>query len=158
MATIDEHPLQSTKVLKKTISSLFIWGIVFLVILIPAHLFLWETLPTLLLVADGLAILILLIQPLYQYLYYKDYFYDVRKDFLVIKKGVLTPRETILNYTKLQDVYVDQDLLDRLFGLYDVHVSTATALSGASAHIDGVNHDNAQAIRELILSKIRKKK
>ena len=67
-------------------------------------------------------------------------------------------RETILNYDKIQDVYMDQDLLDRIFSLWDVHVSTATVMSGAEAHIDGVNHDNALAIRELILSKIRQGK
>ena len=52
---------------------------------------------------------------------------------------------------------MDQDLLDRLFGLWDVHVSTATFMSGWEAHIDGVKHDNAMEIREIILSKIRKK-
>ena len=158
MATIDHYPLQPSKVVKKTISAVIVWAIVFLVILIPAHIYLWTTLSSLLVILDILALLVIVVQPLYQYLYYKDYFYDVAKDFLTIKKGVLTPRETILNYDKIQDVYVDQDILDRLFGLYDVHVSTATALSLAAAHIDGVNHDNATTIRELILSKIRKKK
>ena len=53
---------------------------------------------------------------------------------------------------------MDQDILDRIFGLWDVHVSTATNMSGAEAHIDGVKHDNANAIKELILAKIRKAK
>ena len=67
-------------------------------------------------------------------------------------------RETILNYDKIQDVYMDQDILDRVFGLHDVHVSTATAMSGYEAHIDGVNQNNALAIKEQILEKIRSKK
>lgn len=68
------------------------------------------------------------------------------------------PHETMLPYEKLQDVYMDQDLFDRMFNLWDVHVSTATAMSGYEAHIDGVNHENAEALRELILNKIRKQK
>lgn len=68
------------------------------------------------------------------------------------------PRETILPYEKLQDVYVDQDVFDRIFRLYDVHVSTATFMSGFEAHIDGVNKENAEAIREIILENIRKNK
>lgn len=43
----------------------------------------------------------------YQTLYFEKYYYDIRKDFLVIKKGVFAPREAILPYEKLQDVYID---------------------------------------------------
>jgi membrane protein YdbS with pleckstrin-like domain len=56
----------------------------------------------------------------------------------------------------LQDVYVDQDILDRIFSLYDVHVSSATIISGNLSHIDGLNKENAQAIKNLILSGIHK--
>lgn len=51
-------------------------------------------------------------------------------------------------------VYVDQDLFDVLFGLYDVHISTATVTSGAIAHIDGLEKKDAEEIRKLILSKV----
>ncbi len=87
--------------------------------------------------------------------YYDAYFYDATAEFLKIRKGWITPREVTLPYGKLQDVYVDQDAFDRMFGLYDVHVSTATVMSGMEAHIDGVNHENSERIRELILSNIR---
>jgi hypothetical protein len=49
---------------------------------------------------------------------------------------------------------VDQDLFDVFFGLYDVHISTATATSGTRAHIDGIEKASAEEIRKLILSKI----
>ena len=155
--TIQQYPLEQRKVVKKTISALFIWLTIFLVVLV-LHSFFWETFRLYLLIIDIIFILILIAEPIYQYYYYKKYFYDVRTDFLVIRKGVIMVRETILNYDKIQDVYMDQDILDRVFGLHDVHVSTATAMSGYEAHIDGVNQNNALAIKEQILEKIRSKK
>lgn len=153
--TTDRYPLEKKKVVKKTISAIFLYLVLFLVIFVPAHVFLWKIYSMILIIADVIFAAAVIAQPFYQYYYYKKYFYNVRVDFLVIQKGVLMVRETILNYDKIQDVYMDQDLLDRIFGLWDVHVSTATSMSGIEAHIDGINHDNGMKIRELILSKIR---
>ncbi len=88
-------------------------------------------------------------------LYIKRYYYDCDADFITIKKGVFTPREIHVQYRKIQDVYVDQDLLDRLFGIYDVHIASATSLSGASAHIDGVDKNVAEDIKNFLLQKIK---
>ena len=153
--TIEKYPLEQKKVIKKTVAA--IWGsfLLFLFVYLPAHIFLWKNYSTFIIIADILLGFGVVIQPFYQYWYYKKYFYDVRADFLVIKKGVIMVREIILDYDKVQDVYMDQDLFDRMFSLWDVHVSTATSMSGMEAHIDGVNHDNAMVIRELILAKIR---
>ena len=155
--TIERYPLERKKIVKKTIEAILIWSVILASTVVAAYFFL--PLYVQLIGTFSLALLVLIsaVQPFYQHFYYTTYFYDVRSDFLIIRKGVIMPRETILNYAKIQDVYVDQDLLDRLFGLWDVHVSTATLLSGAEAHLDGVNRDGATAIRELILSKIRKK-
>lgn len=155
--TIYMYPLEKKKIIKKTIAAYIIY-LFLLIIIVPLNIFLWNIYYKILLVVDFIYVLLFVIQPIYQTYYYKKYFYDVRLDFLAIKKGVIMIRETILNYDKIQDVYMDQDLLDRIFSLWDVHVSTATMMSGVEAHIDGVNHDNALAIRELILSKIRKGK
>ena len=57
---------------------------------------------------------------------------------------------------RLQDVYVDQDILDRIFGLYDVHVSSATIISGNLSHIDGLSKKNSESVKNLILSEIHK--
>jgi membrane protein YdbS with pleckstrin-like domain len=109
-------------------------------------------------IALAIYFIIFIIEIWYQREYYNRYFYDITPDFLVIKKGVIMPHETMLPYEKLQDVYMDQDLFDRIFNLWDVHVSTATAMSGYEAHIDGLSHANAEILREMILNKIRKGK
>ena len=93
----------------------------------------------------------------YQSWYFATYFYDLTDDHVVIRKGPITPREITVPYERIQDVYVDQDIWDRIFGLYDVHISSATASSGFAAHIDGVEKSGADGLRALILSKVKEK-
>jgi uncharacterized membrane protein YdbT with pleckstrin-like domain len=88
-------------------------------------------------------------------IYIKRYYYDCSDQFVTIKKGVFTPTEIHVQYPKIQDVYVDQDLLDRLMGLYDVHIASATVTSGIEAHFDGVEQPVAEAIKNFLLAKIQ---
>jgi membrane protein YdbS with pleckstrin-like domain len=155
MTTVEKYPLEKRKIIKKTIKSTFNMYIFFLIIPLWANIFLWSLYQIPLMIIDALFIVYPLIQWVYQREYYKKYFYDIRSDFLVIKKGVIAPNETILPYDKLQDVYIDQDIFDRIFKLYDVHVSTATMMSGIQAHIDGVNKENGEIFREMILDNIK---
>ena len=156
--TLDAYPLERSKIMKKTIGT-YLWLLpMTALVLVLCYVFLFKISAIFCITMTVIFVALIIIVPIYQSAYYRKYFYDVRSDFLVIKKGVIMVRETILNYDKLQDVYMDQDLLDRMFGLWDAHVSTATNMSGMEAHIDGVNHNNAEAIRDLILSKIKKTK
>lgn len=109
------------------------------------------------LVLLGLAILTFITTYLYEYWYFTTYYYDLTPDYVVIKKGTLTPREITVPYEKIQDVYVDQDIFDRMFGLYDVHISSATFASGWFAHIDGVEKSAADGLRQVILGTVSKK-
>ena len=156
--TIETYPLEKNKIIKRFISAMTGWGVLLFIIGIALIVYLHSSL----MLATGvwifLAILLAAWQYVYETKYFEAYFYDAQPDFLVIKKGWITPKETTLPYEKLQDVYVDQDIYDRIFGLVDVHVSTATMASGMEAHIDGVNPANANKLRELILAKIQEKK
>lgn len=87
---------------------------------------------------------------LYQKWYYNFYYYDLTPDYIVIRKNPITPREITIPYERIQDVYVDQDLLDRIFGLFDVHLSSATVSSGIEAHIDEVEKQAADGLRVAI--------
>ncbi len=92
----------------------------------------------------------------YEFLYFVKYFYDIDDKNLIIRKGVIVQREAILPFSKITDVYVDQDGLDVVFAIYDVHISTPTAVSGEFAHIDGVSRKNASILRDMILERINK--
>jgi len=96
----------------------------------------------------GLAILFFPLIPIviYEYFYYKFYYYDFAEDRAKIKKGVISQATGFVRYERLQNIYVDQDILDRIFGLYDVHYETAGERSGFYSHVDGLNKENADKL------------
>jgi len=162
MTTLREtYPLEIRKPLKKTIEG--IGKFIFIIIIIGFYLFvgrndIFQNLNILKVVyiLIGIFILIIILKYIYEIFYMKYYFYDLVGKNLIIKKGVFSRNEITLPINRLQDVYVDQDILDRIFRLYDVHVSSATIISGNLSHIDGLNKENAETIKNLILSSIHK--
>jgi membrane protein YdbS with pleckstrin-like domain len=103
--------------------------------------------------------IIVVAKTIHEIFYFKFYFYDLTEKELIIRKGVISRREVVIPFSRIQDVYVDQDFGDRIFGLYDVHVATAATggyyLESERAHIDGVNAQNAEALKKIFLEKIR---
>jgi len=95
-------------------------------------------------------------QQLWHVLYFRRYFYDADALTITIRKGVIAQKEVTLPFSQVTDVYLDQDIFDVLFGLYDIHISTATQESGQEAHIDGVCRKDAMELKELILNGIGK--
>lgn len=90
----------------------------------------------------------------YEICYYLTYSYDMDLRTLTVRKGVIVRRESILPLSRITDVYIDQDYLGVLFGLYDVHVSTPTLDSGRFAHFDGINRRGAIKLRQLLLKRV----
>ena len=138
-STREQFPLSSKKILKKTVLSMIGWFI-FSVIAFPFINYYLPLTQFLTISSFGFIagfILLTIITYIYQIQYYQTYFYDLTADLVTIRKGVFTSREITLPYNRIQDVYVDQDIFDRLFGLYDVHLSTATISSCIEAHVDG---------------------
>ncbi|MEM4137532.1 MAG: PH domain-containing protein [Candidatus Anstonellaceae archaeon] len=158
MISIKEVPLEKSKVVKGTIATLIsvistigVGVILFWTVLVA----MFKTLfPFLLIVVGALFLAIYF----YHYLHYKRYYYNLDKEYLIIKEGVITYSETTIPYYRIQDVYIDQDPLDQLFGLYDLHVATASGQSSLNAHIDGLNYENAQKIKLEILKRLKNKK
>lgn len=157
--TRDQYPLSTKKVLKKTLAGTLIWSILLLVCF---SITFFISINTPLKSIFGLIFLgiilflffIITLTYLYQLWYYHFYYYDFTPDYIVIKKGPITPREITIPYERVQDVYVDQDLLDRIFGLYDVHLSSATISSGMEAHIDGLEKLAADGLRGVLLKTV----
>jgi membrane protein YdbS with pleckstrin-like domain len=160
----EQYPLEAIKPLKKTIGRVFIYAIVLLFLYIFSMN--WSSSSS---SSSGTARIFSLISPwwfiiifviitiltyIYQVFYMKYYFYDMQGKTLIIAKGVFSRNEITLPVNRIQDVYVDQDILDRIFGLYDVHVSSATTASGFLSHIDGVNKANSEKLKGLLLQAI----
>ncbi len=166
--TKEQFPLSPKKPLKKTVASTVGWIVLLLAIYVIAF-YVFSRLgntgavvsPSFLgLFTLGSVVLLLILffgNYWYETLYYKSYFYDLTDNFIVIRKGVILPKEITIPYERVQDVYVDQDIFDRMFHLYDVHLSTATIYSGMAAHIDGVEQQAAEGLRTLLLQTIHSK-
>lgn len=167
--TREKYPLSPKKIIKKTITATLAWIILFVVLLgggIPLIKLLASSaayhIPSSWYVISEVGSLVLLflivgLNYFYQVLYFNSYYYDLNDSFIVIRKGVIMPKEISIPYERVQDVYVDQDLWDRIFHIYDVHLSTATWTSGMEAHIDGVEKEAADGLRELLLKTIGEK-
>jgi len=174
--TREQFPLSTKKIFKKTIEGSLIW-LVLLAFLYGIFLYLSTTIvnakpepiavESINNITSFLAIImpliivfffaIVLLQYLYQRWYFSVYFYDLTPDYIVIRKGPILPREITIPYERVQDVYVDQDFMDRLFGLYDVHLSSATISSGMEAHIDGLEKPAADGLRKEFLEIVSKR-
>jgi membrane protein YdbS with pleckstrin-like domain len=162
MVTLREaYPLENTKPLKKTISSSWIFTLIIVWLSSPVlfRLFIFPEVVNYWIINFyiGIVFIFVIVKYVYEVFYMKSYFYDLVNDYLIIRKGVFSKNEITLPVNRIQDVYVDQDIFDRIFGLYDVHVSSATIISAHLSHIDGVNKENAQALKNLIISKIHSK-
>jgi len=99
--------------------------------------------------------LILLGIIIYEYLYYKLYYYNFDNEKGLIRKGVISKATGLVYYHKIQNVYVDQDFLDALLNLYDVHYETAGEKSGFYSHVDGLNKENAHKLVEFLNGKTK---
>lgn len=158
--TRDKFPLSPKKVIKKTITSSLIWLVLVFFLggfIVPIIAMIGRGALFFPAILINLALLAIIIIPtyLYQKWYFNTYFYDLTNDYIIIRKDPLTPKEITIPYERVQDVYVDQDLFDRFFGLYDVHVSSATISSGMEAHIDGVEKPAADGLRAVLLDTVK---
>lgn len=165
--TREQFPLNRRKIIKKALTRTIVWAVLLAIIsatLTPLFMAASQSSNVFTFISAKIIIIFFLILLLvfiaeyfFQRWYFAVYFYDLTDDFITIKKGPITPKEINVPYERIQDVYVDQDLFDRIFGIYDVHISSATFMSGAEAHIDGVEKESAQELRNLILEIINKK-
>src|SRR3989338_1887689 len=157
--TRELYPLSKKKILKKTLVHTIVWIVTITIISSTVIFFLMKAsdgqyVVSTFLLSLFLIIVVVLPTYLYQVWYFNVYFYDLTPDFIVIKKGPITPREITIPYERIQDVYVDQDIFDRILGIYDVHLSSATISSGMEAHIDGVERPAADGLRAMLLQTV----
>lgn len=167
--TKDRFPLSQKKIIKKTISIIigylsvlaFIFAISSLLILYYFHnstvdsefMFSFWMVAEGIIILPSLTLLLLSIVPIYiyQHFYYAGYYYDLTNDCIIIRKGLIASREITMPYEHLRNIYIGQDILDRIFGLYNIHVSSAIASSGIEAHIDGLEKLSADGLMAILL-------
>ncbi len=152
-------PLSPRKIIKKSIRAI-------IVLLFASFIFVME-LPSVSIYGTNFAlklmflsislfpVIVCLLVILYQYLYYRFYSYNFSDDNAEITKGVIAKATGHVRYERLQNVYVDQDFWDRIFGLYDVHYETAGETSRFYSHVDGLLKENADILTNFLLGKTK---
>jgi len=156
-------PLDDTKPAKKTIGwlwsilGLFAASIVIGLTLNAFQIPFLNGLNAFILSFGGLAVLLLVgaVAFLYEKAYFDRYEYRTSETTLVIGKGVFGNDSIYVPYSRIQNVVVDQDLFDRVFGLADVHVSTIGSGSTLQAHIDGVSVKTAEKLKIELLARVK---
>jgi membrane protein YdbS with pleckstrin-like domain len=158
---VEYAPLSTKKVIKKTMLSSLVFFILMIITIMIAFMFRSSSngsdalSNTVIIIAVSVFALLLLLIYIYQRMYLACYYYDTSKDTLTIRKGVIFRQGIYLPYRKIQNVFMDQDLLDRIFGLYDVHLSTVGRGSIWLCHIDGLNKENADKLVKVLLDSVK---
>lgn len=105
--------------------------------------------------------------------------YSLEENFFMVKQGVISKKQFNLPYGVIQNVFVKQDLFDRLFGLATLRVENAAGAgqskpssfrlsgswnksadnevgsSGNKVNIPGLKKASAEALKGLILQKMK---
>lgn len=142
------HPISSLYPFRKTIW-IFI-GLVLILALIKnidpkyehSDLILTLLFPTLLLFS-----LIWLVGVTYYSLKRASYFYGIDDSQLIFIRGIIIKERGYFQLSRITEVYVDRSLVDLMFGLYSLHVSTPTAQSDKFARIEGLSETSALALQ-----------
>src|SRR5262245_41069623 len=100
------------------------------------------------------------------HLRYDTTWYVLTDRSLRIRRGIWVIRETTITFENVQNVEIAQGPVQRYFGIADVRVQTAGGVSTKSSHggertstghlgiLQGL--DNAEAVRDLILDRVKR--
>ncbi len=88
--------------------------------------------------------------------FFKNFFFELRKDYLFSRKGVFKASYTTIPYERIQDIHLTQSIYDNLFGLWRVSIYTATATGRGSEDIPGLSKENAEAMKSELFKRIKR--
>ena len=151
-----KFPLIKKSVYNRAIKSTF--TIVIIVSLISTIAFLLvKNFGTILTLAFIIVFVFFAIILVYQHFFFKSYSYSDNNELLMLRRGVFFQKTLLIPYSKIQNIFVDKDMFDAMFGLWDVHVSSA-GTTQMQLHIDGVNTETASRLRNYFLMRTIRKK
>lgn len=81
---------------------------------------------------------------------YFRYFFHLEEDQLVIQKGVFNRSLTKLPFERIQNLYIEQNVLHRILGVVSLRVDSAGS-SGHEVTIDALERGDAEAMRAYVL-------
>lgn len=70
--------------------------------------------------------------------------------------GLLFRKEIILNYSRIQDIHVSSNVIERWLGLARLQIQTASGSAGAEMTIEGI--EEFESVRDFLYSRMRGQK
>ena len=94
--------------------------------------------------AGSIAIAILIFAAVFPKIYFDHYRYFISEDRVDVRAGIFFIRHTVVPIERIHQVEVVEGPINRMFGLADVHITTA----GGTAQIEYLERDEAERIAE----------
>lgn len=94
--------------------------------------------------------LVVSVKALYEYLYFHFYYYGLEEGHLVVSEGILLKEREMLPLSVITDIFIDRQVLDFLFGIYNL---TAVNPGGAGQRfrdIRGLSKRHAVGLQDYI--------
>lgn len=79
--------------------------------------------------------------------------YAVREKDILYRSGIIAISTTIIPFSRIQHIALDEGLFSRMYQLGQLRVFTAGGSSG-SLHIPGIDIDQARQIKEILMTQI----
>jgi len=90
---------------------------------------------------------------LYYYFRYHTMRYRFTDEGISMRWGILFRREIILNYTRIQGIHLQSNVIERWLGLARILIQTASGSAAAEMTIEGLKQ--FEAVRDFLYSKMR---
>lgn len=90
---------------------------------------------------------------LYLYFRYHTMRYRFDTDGIHMKWGIIFRREVLLNYSRIQDIHLRSNLIERWLGLARIEIQTASGSASANMMLEGM--DDPEGMRDFLYSRMR---
>ena len=89
----------------------------------------------------------------YLYFRYHTMRYRFDTDGIHMKWGIIFRREVLLNYSRIQDIHLRSNLIERWLGLARIQIQTASGSESSNMTLEGMEHP--EAMRDFLYSRMR---
>ncbi len=79
--------------------------------------------------------------------------FAVREKDIIYTSGIIALSTTVVPFSRIQHIALDEGLFSRIYGLGELRIFTAGGSSG-SLHIPGIEIEKAKSIKELLMKQI----
>jgi putative membrane protein len=87
------------------------------------------------------------------YFRYHTMRYRIDQDGIHMKWGIIFRREVMLNYSRIQDIHLRSNIVERWLGLARIEIQTASGSASSEMVLEGI--EDPEAMRDFLYSRMR---